>query len=246
MPIAGTDLIAYKSLNANSDGGAIDTSRPITSGVLDNLFDDITGAEATTGGTDYRKYYAKNTNGSLTWLAVGTWIRQQPPGATIYIGVGKDDAADADATQGNLVQLNANAKVSLQSDGADTRNVTVEGLDTGGNYLTETNALTGTTPVLTTATFSFVTRVYAASTDGSRTVTIKQGSGGPVIGTIAPTKIVSWVWTNTAVGAATALKHGDIGPGSDVAIWLKRTWAAGASAVSGTTPITHTEGQTTP
>lgn len=245
MPILTTDLIEYKSLNANSDGGAIDTSRPITTGVLDNLWDDITGAEAAAGGIDYRKVFRKNTNGSLSWLAAVTWIRQQPSGATEWIGVGVNDAADADALQGNIVAMTANAQIALVSDGADTRVVHVEGLDTGGHYLLDAVTLTGTSPVLTADTFSSVLRVYAASTDGSRTITVQQGSGGPTLGTIGPTKIVAWMWVQPLT-QATGIQSGDIAPAGLIGLWLKRVWSPGSAAVSGTGDIIDTAGQTLP
>src|SRR3989304_8050051 len=142
MPIAAGDVRTYKSLNADSDGGAIDTSREVVSGVDNNLYPDNTSTEAQVGGTRYRKVFRKNTHGSLTWTGVRTYIKTQPTNATISAGIGLDHADDVDGAQGNLQKWTAAAKVALISDGADTRNVTIIG-EVGGGLTTEGVALTG-------------------------------------------------------------------------------------------------------
>jgi len=45
----------------------------ISSGVINNIFDDISDAERVAGDIDYRKIYVKNTNAD-TWAAVMLWI----------------------------------------------------------------------------------------------------------------------------------------------------------------------------
>lgn len=45
----------------------------ISSGLLNNIFDDVSDAERVAGDTDYRKTYIKNTNAD-TWAAVKAWI----------------------------------------------------------------------------------------------------------------------------------------------------------------------------
>ncbi|MCK4821200.1 hypothetical protein KA005_35875, partial [bacterium] len=45
----------------------------ISSGALNNIFDDVSDAERVAGDTDYRKTYVKNTNAD-TWAAVKAWI----------------------------------------------------------------------------------------------------------------------------------------------------------------------------
>ncbi|MCK4822572.1 hypothetical protein KA005_42805, partial [bacterium] len=45
----------------------------ISSGALNNIFDDISDAERVSGDVDYRKIYVKNTNID-TWAAVKAWI----------------------------------------------------------------------------------------------------------------------------------------------------------------------------
>lgn len=55
-------------------GGAIGAVE-ITSGNINNIFDDVLDIERVAGDTDYRKIYVKNTNAE-TWAAVKAWISQ--------------------------------------------------------------------------------------------------------------------------------------------------------------------------
>jgi hypothetical protein len=71
MPIASTDLKLYASTSGL--GGAI-TATEIVSGTLNALFDDVTEGEATAGDIEYRGFYVKNTNGSLTWSSPVIYI----------------------------------------------------------------------------------------------------------------------------------------------------------------------------
>lgn len=88
-----------------------------------------------------------------------------------------------------FTQLTSNAQIALVSDGADTRNVTITGRSATGAVVQEVKALNGTNEVVTTATFERILKVIAASADGSRTVTVKQGAGGSTITTIPPNEV---------------------------------------------------------
>ena len=55
-----------------SHGGDISATE-ITTGVDQNIFDDVSNAERVSGDTEYRKIYIKNTNAD-TWNAVKAWI----------------------------------------------------------------------------------------------------------------------------------------------------------------------------
>lgn len=249
MPILSTDIVEYKSLNANSDGGAIDTSRPITSAVLDNLWFDITGAQALAGGSDFRKVFRKNTNGALTWGSVLSFILTQPAQAKTWLGIGINDANDNDATQGNMTAWTLADNVTLLSDGADVRVATIYG-ELAGVYQTEMVTLTGTTPVISVNTYDHVYAVWLASTSGSRTVTVKQTSSGAVRGTIGPNKIICWIWRTAAdMGSGLAgfcYQHGNIAPAGLFGLWLMRSWSPGATTVSGTYDTIRSQGNTPP
>jgi hypothetical protein len=235
MPLSASDIKFYKSTNADSDGGAIDTAREILSGVDNNLLPDLTGQEQMDGGTRYRKFFVKNTHATLSWLGVRQWIGAQPSNSTFSVGWGLDHADDADPLQGNMTAFTAAAKVALVSDGTDTRTVTVVGEDAAGNYQTESVALTSTTEKLTTATFGRVYAVYVATLSGVRTVTVKQGSGGPVRGTIGPNKKLCFLWRTGADidTEAEGTRYGDLAAGAAAGVWLRQVWPAGTASGTG-------------
>ena len=244
MPILTTDLEIYKSSNTNSQGGTI-SATAITDNTLNNLFPDVTANQATTGLTDYYKVFVKNNNGSLTWGSVGFWIASNTTSAddTWLVGIGT--ASDAVGSN-ELTTFSAGAKVSLTSDGTDTRNVTVVGL-VGGVRTVETVALNGLTEVLTTNTFDSggVYLVYPASADASRTITIKQGTGGTTRGTIGPNGLSAICYFSTPVSSATALLLGNIAAGASQGLWIKRVVNAGAAIYSNDTGQIECQGTTT-
>jgi hypothetical protein len=59
-------------------------SNTITSGVDNNLFDDVTGEEASSGDTEYRAVGFLNSHGSLALTSCKTWIQ-------VDTGNGEDD-----------------------------------------------------------------------------------------------------------------------------------------------------------
>ena len=54
-------------------GGAI-TATELVDNTIANLFDNVSGAEALAGDTEYRAFYIKNTHATLTWKGVKFWI----------------------------------------------------------------------------------------------------------------------------------------------------------------------------
>jgi hypothetical protein len=63
MPIASSDLVFYKSIQAASNGGTIDTTRPL-SGTLNELFNDVV-VPAAGSVSDYVKIFIKNNHATL-------------------------------------------------------------------------------------------------------------------------------------------------------------------------------------
>jgi len=109
MAITASDIKFYLSGGgSNSDvnaalGGAI-SSTEVTSASLHNLFDKVSGAEASAGDTEYRCIYVKNTHGSLTWESVKAWVSTNTPStdSTIDIalgGEGKNGTAETVANE---------------------------------------------------------------------------------------------------------------------------------------------------
>jgi hypothetical protein len=85
--LADTDIKLYQSTNRL--GGAI-TGTEITDATVGNLFDNVSGAEARDGDTEYTAFYAKNTHATLTWQAVKHWIGSNTTSADDTLNIGLD------------------------------------------------------------------------------------------------------------------------------------------------------------
>jgi len=257
MPIVSADLKEYKSSATNSDGADISATE-VVDNTDNNLFTDITGDEAAAGGTEYRKIFRKNNHGTLTWQNVVSWLQSQPTNAALSFGFGVNHTDDADGAQGNMSAFGANAVVAVVSDGADVRQVTIVGEDASGNRQSETLTLNGTTEVVGALTFSKLYGASLNSLSASRTVTIRQGSGGTTRGTIAPNKKISFIWYGKKYSGASAvnaeggdmaskaagMKNGDVAPAGNFGLWYRLTWPAGAGAVTANTTQVKSEGDT--
>ena len=110
----------------------------------------------------------------------------------ILYGVASIPIDDASTTGGAIdltvrpvfTQFGSSAKLSLTSDGTDTRLVDVVGRLASGAIATETVTLTNAVEVLSVNTYERIESVKAQTTSASRTVTLKQGAGGSTIATI--------------------------------------------------------------
>lgn len=87
MMLANTDIKLYQSTNRL--GGAI-TATEITDATVANLFDNVSGAEARDGDTEYRAFYAKNTHATLTWQVVKHWIGSNTTSTDDTLNIGLD------------------------------------------------------------------------------------------------------------------------------------------------------------
>lgn len=107
-----------------------------------------------------------------------------------------------------FTQFTTSAVVALVSDGADTRSVDVVYRDATGALVTETLALTGAVEVTTVGTAERLLAVTIATSSGSRTVSVKQGSGGTVRATIPPNEVgVTACFISSASEAGTVDRH---------------------------------------
>jgi len=112
----------------------------------------------------------------------------------ILYGVVDRPLDDDDASGGAIdlenrpvfTQFSATAKVALVSDGADTRSVDITGRNAAGELINETVVLTGAGEVLSTNDYERVLIIAAQTTSASRTITVKQGTGGTTRATIPP------------------------------------------------------------
>jgi hypothetical protein len=102
-----------------------------------------------------------------------------------------------------LTQFTGAARLSLTSDGTDTRSVTIDYRDATGALLQEVLALTSAVEKLSTATMSRIERISIATTDAARTVTLRQGTGGTIIGTITPNEKTRHIRFRNSASAGT-------------------------------------------
>lgn len=99
MPIVNTDILLKLSTTAGVAGNA-NTSTPnaslgkyisttqVTDNVLNNLFDDVSGAENAASVVDYRCEFIHNAHATLTWQSVVAYLLSEVAGGTsITIGV---------------------------------------------------------------------------------------------------------------------------------------------------------------
>ena len=257
MAIVSSDLKEYKSNATLSDGQDISATE-VVDNTDNNLFADVTGDQAAAGGMQYRKIFRKNTHATLTWQNVVTWLLSQPTNAALSFGFGFNHADDADGAQGNMTPFGANAVVAVVSDGADTRQITAVGEDASGNRQQETLTLNGTTEVVGALTFSKLYGAYASAISGSRSVTIRQGSGGTTRGTMGINKKISFLWFGKKYSGASlvnaeggdmaskaaGMKSGDIAPAGNFGLWYRLMWPSGAGAVTANSTQVKSEGDT--
>ena len=84
MAILASEIKFYLSGGAaNADpnaslGGAI-SSTEIVAASLHNLFDVVSGDESSAGDSEYRCFYIKNTNASLTLQNAKVWVETESP-----------------------------------------------------------------------------------------------------------------------------------------------------------------------
>lgn len=93
MPIASSDLVFYKSSQAASDGGTIDTGRPL-SGTLNELFDDVV-VPSSGSTTHHRKIFIKNNHSTLPLQNAALYFDVNN-GASESLDVGLGDASGTD------------------------------------------------------------------------------------------------------------------------------------------------------
>ena len=95
MPIANTDIIFRLSGGAgntdvNASLGGVKSTTAVTTNVVDNLFDSVSGTESAAGDTEYRCIYFHNAHGTLTAQNSKVYITSNTTSAndTIDIGIG--------------------------------------------------------------------------------------------------------------------------------------------------------------
>ena len=220
----------YTSEDASSTGGAITVST-IASNVKNNLWPDVSNSDRILGGVMHRKVFFKNNNATDALAKPVIYTPTLPTNMTLSIGLGFNHSDDDDANEGNMTAWTANAKVALISDGTDVRTATIYGLDNSGTPapVTENVVLTNAVEVLSSNTYSKVWAIFLSALDGSRIVTVKQGSGGTTRGTIGQSKKGCFLWVVGPSTKGSGIALPDLAAGQDYGLWERLAWSAGAS-----------------
>lgn len=229
MSVGNADIEHHYSANASSTGGAISGST-ITSNVKNNVWPDVTDSERIAGGTKTRKTFWKNVHATDAMTIPSVYYPTAPANATLRLGIGFDHTNDDDPAQGNMTGWSAPAKVALISDGTDARQATCIGLDNTGTPvpISEVVTLSDASEVLSVATFTKVWAVILSATSGTRTVLVKQGTGGTTRGTIAVNKKLCFLWVSAGTAKASGIKLPNLPAGQNYGIWRELAWAAAA------------------
>ena len=230
MPVLTGDILMHLSVNAGSSGGAMAGST-VTSGVTNNVWPDVSDGDRIAGGDLYRKTFWANENEIDALLLPVVYCPVLPTSMELSIGLGFDSSSDANPLQGNMTAFSAAALVEVVSDGADTRDVTIWGVDNAGDPVTEELTLNGDTPVLGATTFATVYAMVADGTSGSRTIEIRQGSGGTLRGSIPPNELCCWLWIVEPDAKGEGIALPDLGAGQSYGIWHRLSWLPDASPV---------------
>lgn len=91
MAIASSDILYKHSTTAGAAGdttagtpaaslGKYVSTTQITAATLDNLFDDVAGAENAASEAEYRLFFVHNNHASITWTNVVVWLSSETAG----------------------------------------------------------------------------------------------------------------------------------------------------------------------
>lgn len=147
MAIASTDLKKFytQGTGGSSDGGAAGSaavslggyrgSGEITSGADNNLFDDVSGAEAAAGDTEYRCFAFQNTHGSLSLTTAKVWFQADDANSDTTYSIAVERPATANLTNG-AAQI-----VATESDAPTVNTTAHNGVGSGiSNWVASTAA----------------------------------------------------------------------------------------------------------
>lgn len=92
MPITASDIQFRLSggaanSNVNASLGGAKSSVEITAATVQNLFDNVSGAESASGDTEYRCFYVHNAHASLTLQNARVFIQTNTPAAGSDIAI---------------------------------------------------------------------------------------------------------------------------------------------------------------
>lgn len=251
MPITSSNIKFYLSGGTNASNsdvnasiGGVLTSTEVADDQLHNLFDKTLGTESTAGDIEYRCIYVKNTHASLELELAKIWISTNTgtPANVITIArdvIGKNGTAETETDENNAP---TNAGTTFSNPTAYSGGLSLDGLAVG-------------TAVRTGNAVSAITINDGGSNYGSApTITFSGGggSGAAATATLTSGKVSSISITaggsNYTSDPTVTFNHATggkgLGAGKHYPIWIKRTIAAGQTAVDDVTFILSVQGDT--
>jgi hypothetical protein len=239
MRITQNYIKEYQSNLGESEGGAISNIQ-IRSGQKNNLFPDIAGTfEENIGRVLHRKIFRTNEHPTQVWKNVVTWIESQPVGALISIGFGLDREDDNDPGQGGMHPLKSDSTIiAVSSDHHDIRRVVIVGEDSSGERIVEKLDLHGKKEIESIFIFSRIYAVYVHEANPKGYISISRGCDGEYIGSISCGQTIIFVWYEHNMrngdmnSKKTGMKHGDICPGENFALWYRLEWPSYSKRVN--------------
>jgi len=203
--------------------GGVKSSVEIVDATVENLFDNVTGAESTSGDTEYRCFYVHNSHGTLALQSAKVFINTDTPSTD----------SDAEIALGSSPVNGVERVMGTESDdpsaAIDWAATTAYSLADFRESITPNN---------------YLYEVTTAGTSGASEPTWPTTPGGTVVdGTVTWTCRAKPAW-ETAAGEGNALDIGDIAAGEHKAIWIKRVIDASASAYSSDSAILEVKGDT--
>lgn len=104
MPITSSEITYRLSGGAsNTDPNASLGGAKSSTVMSNNLFDDVSGAEAASGDVEYRCVYVNNANSTLSYISAKIWIQTNTPSSftDIAIGLGSSGLNGTEQTVAN-------------------------------------------------------------------------------------------------------------------------------------------------
>ena len=241
MPILSTDLKYYLT-GATSDGGSqsdphssfgnFRSSSEITSGIPNNLWDDVEVSEAQAGDTEYRAIIFKNTHATITLRDIKIWITEETAGQDqIDIALEEVPSYNIKAAQGSgvaYVDIDQTIPAGTPASGS----IIVVESTTGVEEILAYTSWLGDQFTLSGVTANAYDALDAVEVPFL--VTIPDESTAPTGPTFShPTSKV------------TGLSPADLRPGGMLGIWEKRIVPAACDAYTNNTNTIRVEGTTT-
>ena len=243
MPIVATDIKIYETKStatgdgeAGGDGlGKYRSSDEITSGVSENVFDNVSAAESESGDTEYRAIMIKNTHATLSFVSAKVWLA--PASCTPMSGLTTQLANGG--TETTVDVTDASAFPTTGAFFVEDEEITYTG-KSGNQFTGCTRGANGTSKTLHTVG-TYVehnqVRIYVEEPSNKTTGYIASIAGEGTEPAGSPT------W-NAVYSFATGLSIGTLAAGEFYGVWIRRKIPVGCQAKTGISYALSRKGET--